>query len=150
MYCLHLDTVICWLILYCAILCFSFSFIHDISHSVHFILAISHYIHTGYACAPFSHFYTHWEFWLLRFAYPGPCIFYLVDQVFEEDHMSYEEPEFPYLIVPSWYFLAFLFLFLPWFCILDSVLVLFLYSCAIIVLEIYMLYCSSYHVIIVD
>ena len=37
------------------------------------------------------------------FSHPGPCIFYITDHVFGEDHPPYEEPEFPYLVVPSQY-----------------------------------------------
>jgi len=37
----------------------------------------------------------------LEFAHPAPCIFFIADQVFGEDHSPYKEPEFPYLIILS-------------------------------------------------
>ena len=45
----------------------------------------------------------------LDFAHPSPCIFYIVDQVFKEDHSLYEEPKFPYLVVSSRYIVTLLY-----------------------------------------
>ena len=83
------------------ILSFNSSFIHDISHPAHFILSVSHHV----TCAPSPLFYT-----LIGslsnnpgLVHPGPCIFYIADQVFREDHSRYEKPKFRYLVVPSQY-----------------------------------------------
>ena len=52
----------------------------------------------------------------------------LADQIFGEDHTPYKEPKFSYLIILSHFFLLFYSYRSLWFPILDSMLVLFLYS----------------------
>jgi len=78
---------------------------------------------------------------------------YLADQVFEEDHTPYEEPEFSYLIVLSRYILTFFyscrFLFLYWtqclfysFISLLSCVNIYMYCCSD--LNYYFITCSGY------
>jgi len=112
------------------------------SNPVHLHDSIIVWLHDICICTfPFI-LHTHWEVWLHGFAHPGSCIFYIADQVFGEDHPPYEELEFPYLVIPSQYIVT-LFYSYRSFWFLHWTFVLFFYSYAIIVLHIYMSYCSD-------
>jgi len=75
---------------------------------------------------------------------------FIADQVFRDDHMYYEESD-----VYSIWHQGILFVLFIFNHILDSLYIglntySISYSSVIILLEIYMLYCSGYHVIIVN
>ena len=113
-------------------------FIHVISYSSIYIFVICSYVICIFT---FQFILIHsLKFWLPGFVYPDPWLF-IVDQVFREDHMHLEKLEF----LSSWLsvFLLFCSCYFRILSISHPVTISFLYSSAIIVLDIYMSHCSN-------
>jgi len=110
----------------------TYCFVHNISLPVYVFIVVSLYAHTLYALAPSPLFlHTHWEFWLFEFAHSSLCMLPYGSGTWRGSH-ALRRAGVPLLDCPFSVFSFFsLFLLLPWFCALNSVLVRLLYSSVI-------------------